>query len=127
MKPTLALRNRLLVSQIALVESMYHVGYKAQDDIFKQLQEGDKNAEEQGFAFRGRLIKFQVADGYAHYLVVKDTAKWIHVKHIPYGDSYRYGGVIDDKIDSRIVWQVVAQQRAWDQIIASARISQGRA
>lgn len=37
----------------------------------------------------GAILKFPVADGYAMYLVSKDTGRTVEVKHIPYGDAWQ--------------------------------------
>jgi hypothetical protein len=37
----------------------------------------------------GAIIRFQVADGYALYLVTKVTSKGVEVQHIPWCDGYQ--------------------------------------
>lgn len=37
----------------------------------------------------GAILKFPVADGYAMYLVTKDTGRTVEVKHIPYSDAWQ--------------------------------------
>lgn len=37
----------------------------------------------------GAILKFPVADGYAMYLVTKDTGRTVEVKHIPYADAWQ--------------------------------------
>lgn len=57
----------------------------------------------------GKHVRFLVADGYAHYIVVKDGKSLVTVEHIPLDDAYEFGGVYDGKIlrgivESQISW-----------------------
>lgn len=37
----------------------------------------------------GAILRFPAADGYALYLVTKDTGRTVEVKHIPHGDAWQ--------------------------------------
>ena len=43
----------------------------------------------------GKHVKFQVADGYANYIVTKILGSTVLVKHLPLGDSYTFLGVYE--------------------------------
>lgn len=62
----------------------------------------EKLAEKQAGPI-GKIVSFAVADGCALYLVTGEDGSRFTVKHIPYGDAYRYDGEIDGRIDERVV------------------------
>ena len=124
-QPKLAVRDKTLARQIGLVEEINILGshfsmenYRKQEALFKDLQDGAKKAFAEGFTLRGSLIRFQVADGYAHYLIVKDTVKWVHVMHISIGDAWNYSGVIDGKLDARVAFKQVQWERGLAELFA---------
>jgi len=58
----------------------------------------------------GRVLQFNVADGYALYFVTKVGKSFTDVAHIGLGDGYSYGGVIDGQLDTRVALQTIQ----WD-------------
>ena len=57
----------------------------------------------------GKHIKFQVADGYAHYIVIKVGTFISKLHHLDYMDGYGFAGVVDSKImtaSAKQIWAV---------------------
>ena len=60
----------------------------------------------------GAILKFPVADGYAMYLVTKDTGRTVEVKHIPYGDAWQvHPALLRGLRRADIVRQVEAERK----------------
>jgi hypothetical protein len=88
----------------ALVLSKMTFGptYRSEDDKFWELVE-DLDSRAEGLV--GKHIKFGVADGYAHYIVVKAGKSMVTVEHLDYSDGYMFAGVYRGKIQRGVVDQ----------------------
>lgn len=51
----------------------------------------------------GRHVRFGVADGYAHYIVVKEGKRMVSVEQLPIYDNWHFPGVYEGKIQRGIV------------------------
>jgi hypothetical protein len=71
--------------------------YRAYDSAKEQAREASHQAEikdwlkTNGYAgpYTGEVVRFQVADGYAQYMVGDGGRTWALI-HLPYGDAYQY-------------------------------------
>jgi hypothetical protein len=55
----------------------------------------------------GRQLRFQVADGYAYYIIIKVLKRVVHVVHIPWGDNWHFNGAyLDERNNICIPYQV---------------------
>ncbi len=80
---------------------------KREDALFEQLDKLDK---EIGKGLKvGKYIKFQVADGYAHYLITRLNRETVEVIHLPLGDGYKFGGIGVDKKGNQVIFRTVAE------------------
>ena len=62
----------------------------------------------------GRLLKFQVADGYALYIITKVGKRQTEVIHLDYMDGYSFAGVYQSaKGELVIPTQVAIQNLGW--------------
>ena len=61
----------------------------------------------------GRHLRFQVADGYAHYIVTKVGKRLISVEHLDYLDGYCSEAVYDGKM----MRGVAEKQLGWDEAL----------
>lgn len=59
------------------------------DRAHELMSEMDKVAKKLG-TFVGRWVRFQVADGYAWYVVVRENKHSFQLKHIDLDDGYQY-------------------------------------
>lgn len=59
----------------------------------------------------GSIINFSVADGFAHYLVTKDSP--LTLQHVPYGDGYRVAPYTIRGLRKADVLAMVQRRRAW--------------
>lgn len=64
----------------------------------------------------GEIIKFQVADGYAEYMVI--STKPVELIHLPFWDSYQSetaqlmtAKAIKEKIELKNMWNKLAKQK----------------
>lgn len=64
----------------------WQTGSKAQQAALEELEKRSDALPEGEVV--GAVIQFQVADGYAVYLVTKAKGNAIELKHIDYGDGY---------------------------------------
>ncbi len=62
----------------------------------------------------GRHVKWNVADGYAHYFVVKVGKMFTELAFIPYGDQYQFAGTFILKGKLVAPTTVVEQSIKWD-------------
>lgn len=63
----------------------------------------------------GALLTFQIADGYAYYLVTKD--KPLTLMHIPYMDGYQVHPILLKNLgaeDVKAMWRV---KHSWDKLM----------
>ncbi len=113
-----------LQEMLSLIDSMgkaqpgpeFMAGLRREDEIFKKVQAlSDQNAGPVG-----KLLKFQVADGHALYLVTKVDSRYAHVRHIPFGDAWNFNGVVNGKLDRRVAEQNIAQQAAMARLFSKA-------
>ena len=65
----------------------------------------------EGGDIKGALIKFPVADGYAHYVVLRQ--KPLAVAHVPYGDAYQVSAATIRGLREADVRRQLATQRAF--------------
>jgi hypothetical protein len=84
-----------------------------EDVIFNKLCDlSDKQPEA---VVPGRVIRFQVADGYAHYVITKVGKRDVVVKHVDIGDGYQYSGCYLDKNKNCVIPRpVVEKVLAWE-------------
>lgn len=57
----------------------------------------------------GAILRFPVADGYALYLVAKDTGRTVELKHIPYGDAWQVHPALIRGLTRKDVMRMVAR------------------
>lgn len=70
----------------------------------------------------GAILKFRVADGFAMYLVSRDTGRSVEVQHIPYGDALQvHPALLRGLRRADIVRQVEAERAALSAKRAKAR------
>ena len=69
----------------------------------------------------GRVLRFQVADGYAQYLIVEIKPRTVKALHLPLGDAYAnlYAVTKTGSCKRSIAEQNVNGADAWDRIFAS--------
>lgn len=69
----------------------------------------------------GKMVSFQVADGYASYMIVRVGARDCVVRHIPYADCYHSSGEFKNKKGESIIsTREIKRQLAWDFAMAKA-------
>lgn len=61
----------------------------------------------------GRHIKWGVADGYAHYFVVKVGKRLTELEHIPYGDNYAFAGTFVENGKIMVPTAVAQETLKW--------------
>jgi len=79
----------------------YNAFWKSVGDLDKSVGDG---------LVPGRLVKWQVADGYACYIVVKVGKTLTQLQHLPEGDGYTFAGTFINSRGNVVVPTVVAQQ-----------------
>ncbi len=62
----------------------------------------------------GRHVKWPVADGYAHYFVVKVGKTFTELVHIPYADAYQFAGTFMLKNKLVAPTSIVEETIKWD-------------
>lgn len=75
----------------------------AMEKLEALIKELDANAD----GLVGKHISFQVADGYARYIIVKELKASVKVFHLDIDDGYRFLGVYDDKLPKGLAKQRV--------------------
>lgn len=88
---------------------------KKHEDAFQTLVEASSKVDPDGVSLRGALIRFQVCDGYAHYVVSSDSP--LSLRLVPYGDAYEAApetirGVDRDTVRRQLVRAREAQESA---------------
>ncbi len=78
--------------------------------LWQMIENLDKEAIES--LSPGRHLKWNVADGYAHYIVVKVNKMFTELVYIPYMDNYQFSGVFVDERDRLMVPTQVALMNA---------------
>jgi len=61
----------------------------------------------------GKHLKWNVADGYAHYIVLKVNKRFTEVAFIDYMDGYRFMGVFQDGNKLLVPTQVARKMAEW--------------
>lgn len=63
--------------------------FKAQEEALKKLQEASAAIDftKPRVDLTGALVSFQIADGYAYYVVSKNSP--LTVRHVPFGDAWQ--------------------------------------
>lgn len=69
----------------------------------------------------GKLIRFQVADGYALYFVTKVLKSAVHVCHVPLFDRYTFPGAYRIGNNLCIPRAVAARAAGWDDAMEAAQ------
>lgn len=85
---------------------------KAEMDVLGELQ-AKSDALVSGEVL-GALLSFPVADGYAHYLVVKERP--LTLQHVPYVDAYQLPAAHVRGINKTEVLMKLEQRRKWAKI-----------
>jgi hypothetical protein len=57
-----------------------------------------------------RVLKFGVADGYAHYIITKVRKNEVVVTHLPLGDAYQFVGAYVNDRDELVIPRRVAER-----------------
>ena len=71
----------------------------------------------------GRHVGFQVADGYAHYVVVKVLKNTVKLIYIPYSDNYHFaGGRVGKDGLVEIFREVVESHLQWHDILHKKKL-----
>lgn len=91
-------------------------GIEQEDAIFKRLEAIDEAAGE-GLAV-GRIIRYQVADGYALYAVTHIGAHSVDVLHVPYADAYSSPVVRNGRLSRGHAEDAIAQEDAMRHIFS---------
>jgi hypothetical protein len=65
----------------------------------------------------GGVIKFQVADGYAMYLVVKD--KPLTLQHLPFGDGYCVNPAMIRGLRRVDIVEMLTRERSWAKLFSN--------
>lgn len=86
-------------------------------EIWNRIHNLDKNA----VGLVGKHIKFSAADGYAHYIIVKENKQTVGVERLPYGDNWSFSGVYDGKLLRGVAEQAVARQEYFKKMFTKAR------
>lgn len=60
---------------------------KRSEELFNELQAESRKVDPEAKSLFGAMIQFQVADGYAHYRVVKNSP--LTLEHVPFMDGYQ--------------------------------------
>lgn len=85
--------------------------YHAKSDaLYKLMAEVDEAA---GDDLVGKHIRFQVADGYAEYIITKENKTTVSVVHIPVGDGYEFPGVVNGVLMKSVANRQVKMAKAW--------------
>ena len=61
----------------------------------------------------GGVIAFPVADGYANYLVTKETP--LRLQHLPFADAYQASAILIRGLRATDVRAMLARNKAWAQ------------
>ena len=75
----------------------------AEDTFWKMVDDLDAKAE----GLVGKHVQFGVADGSAHYIIVKEGKRMVSVEQLPIFDNWHFQGVYDGKIQRGIVERYV--------------------
>ena len=68
----------------------------------------------------GKTFRFQVADGYATYMVVQQNNGGIGIASVQVGDGYRYDEQLLALADEAYIRQKVEQEEAWQKLFDKA-------
>lgn len=79
--------------------------------IFRQYDDGD---------LVGKTFSFQVADGYAQYMVVQQNNGGIGIASIQVGDGYRYDEELLAMADESYIRKKVVSDERWKEIFKKA-------
>jgi hypothetical protein len=72
----------------------------------------------------GAILKFPVADGYALYLVTKDSKRGVELKHIPYGDAWQVHPALIRGLTRKDIVRQVEGERRLTKLFAEAKARQ---
>jgi len=83
----------------------------------KYLKDAKKALKERGFGGKnfGEILKFQVADGYARYMVV--SMRPLRLMHLPLDDAYNFPYA--HLLTAKEVNNQLAVQKKWDELFSS--------
>lgn len=68
-------------------EDVWDAKYRCQSEELQRLSEVSRKVDIDKGEIKGIVVRFPVADGYAHYLVVND--KPLTLQHIPFCDAWQ--------------------------------------
>jgi len=92
---------------------------KVEDEKFwMKLEELNKEAIATG-QLVGRHVSFAVADGAAHYIVVKVGKVFTQVEQLPIYDNWHYNGVYQGKIQTGIIKHRLNSDEAMKKLFSS--------
>jgi hypothetical protein len=114
---------RSLVDKLGALTFATGAEYFVQKDrILSELRE-ISDEQPDGIA-AGKILSFQVADGYAMYVIMDDDygQDKIRMLHVPAGDCYRWNGMLHgDYIQREHALSRLAQMRAMSRLISSKK------
>lgn len=88
----------------------YSALWKRHDKMVRDLAGRSASLDPDGPSLVGALIRFSVADGYALYVVSKDSP--LTLRHVPYGDAYEAHPATVRGVTAETVRGELRQQRA---------------
>jgi hypothetical protein len=119
-----------LVGRVELPEEDY-------SNYFERRKAGLKSEHEKAFealcakadalpkgTIEGAILKFPHADGYALYLVSKDTGRTVELKHIPYGDAWQVHPALIRGLSRKDIVRQVEGERRLTALFADAKKKQ---
>jgi hypothetical protein len=80
------------------------------NEVEKEFWQAVNDLDAKADGLVGKHIKFQVADGYAEYIIVKELKSQVKVYHLNVYDGYTFSGVWDGKIPKGLAHQCIARQ-----------------
>jgi hypothetical protein len=111
-----------LAAMMALLDRMAAISREPGSDFVARLAQSaailnEMNALSDSLPYLvGKLVRFQVADGYAYYLITGAGERFVQVRQLPEGDDYQYSGVVNGRLDRRVAERAISQEDAWKAI-----------
>jgi hypothetical protein len=92
----------------------YKTSDKAQTAAYKALEDRSNSLPDGELV--GALVQFQIADGYAVYVVSSVGANTVELKHVPYGDGYQIPAAHMRGLTKKDIAQQVESDRRFNKI-----------
>ncbi len=110
--------NEKIINEIEEIISLCNQGFDEEKHKFASERITKLNNLVGTGTVPGRVVRFQVADGYALYFIVKVLKSKVQVAHIPLYDGYQFAGVIQSRDGYLYLPRQVAEKSLrWDDMM----------